>query len=81
MKFNGYHMTTLNSYPDFAKFYYDIEEPTSYRGIETVKSKLKRKEKQEYKRWLRSQPTYAIHSPAKLKFKRNRIVSPIIDHV
>lgn len=66
------------------KLYYDIQEPSSFTGINNlirVIKNLKLKYKyQDLVNWLRNQKTYSQHVQPLLKFKRNPIVSKNIDH-
>ena len=64
--------------------YYDIKEPSSYRGIKNILEILKEKDMKyntkDVKNWLKKQKSYGVFSQPKHKFKRNPIVSKYIDH-
>src|SRR5437868_4164213 len=66
------------------RLYYDIKEPSSYRGIKNILEILKEKDikynTKDVSDWLKKQETYGVFSQPKHKFKRNPIVSKYIDH-
>src|SRR5437868_4423483 len=69
---------------ELKKLYYDINEPSSFRGLKTIINAL-RENNIKYdidfvKKWLTRQKTYSIHQTPNFSFKRNPIVSKYIDH-
>ena len=69
---------------NYEKFYYDINQPSSYRGINTLLKTFKESgekvNSKQISKWLSQQKTHVIHSQPIFKFKRNPIVSKYIDH-
>ena len=67
------------------RHYYDITQPSSYRGSNTLLESLKESnyniKYSQIKNWLKKQSIYGIHSQPKHKFPRNPIVSKTIDHI
>jgi transposase InsO family protein len=71
-------LTLLNEY------YYNIRRPASFQSSQKlykiVKKKFPKVTLKNVSDWLYSQRVYSVHRPIKLKFKRNPIVSKMIDH-
>lgn len=69
---------------ELKKLYYNINEHSSFQGIDKVYKALKKKfpqvKKNSVVQWMKKQKTYTVHHPAKINFKRNPIVSKFIDH-
>ena len=78
-------MSTSQLIKNLEKIYYDIKEPSSFRGknnlLQTLKSKNLTFKEKDVVEWLTNQQTYGIHQKPKFNFKRNQIVSGYIDHI
>jgi hypothetical protein len=59
--------------------YYDISNPGSYGGLESLfreaSKKLPELKKNDVRNWLSGQLVYTLHKPARRRFKRNPIVA------
>ena len=67
------------------KYYYDIDQPTSFGSIQKLYKTIKRIDNtvkyEDIAQWLLKQKTYGVHRYYKHKFERNPIVSRTIDHI
>lgn len=60
------------------KYYFDINQPGSYSGVDAINRNLREKgikiNKNEIIDWLRNQEEYTLHKPIRNKFKRNQTI-------
>lgn len=67
------------------KFYYDIDEPTSFQSANVLyrrlKSRFRRFKLSDVKNWLQREIPDLVHKPLKKKFPKNPIVSKTVDHI
>ena len=59
--------------------YYNPEHPASYGGAGRL-SRAARLPLKKVQEWLRSQPTYTLHKPARRRFKTRKYYTSGIDH-
>jgi hypothetical protein len=65
---------------DLRSLYYNPRVPGSFGGVDALyRSAGKGKSKSDIRQWFESQPTYTLHKPARIKFKRNVILVHGID--
>jgi hypothetical protein len=66
-----------------SEIYYDISNPGSYGGLESLfreaSKKLPDLKKKDVRNWLSGQLVYTLHKPARRRFKRNPIVAERIN--
>jgi hypothetical protein len=65
---------------DLASLYYNPRAPGSFGGVDALyRSAKQRKTQSEIRKWFESQPTYTLHKPARIRFRRNVILVHGID--
>ena len=79
--------SSTNNYLDelMNRYYYNLDQPSSYTGISNLYKEIKREEplinKNDVIQWLLKQKTYTLHRPMRINFDTNPIVSKFIDHI
>lgn len=66
--------------PLLDKYYYDIQQPTAFGGLEPL-AKVSKKPLRKVKHWAEKQLAYTLHKPVRLHFKRNPILVSAIDEI
>lgn len=65
------------------KIYFDLDDPASFTGVETLYQAAKRRlpdiTKKAVREWLSQQESYTLHKPARKRFPRNSIIVTAID--
>jgi hypothetical protein len=65
--------------------YFDASLPGSLSGFQSFSRALKKRvvivAPEKRKEFLRSEPTYSFHRPARRKYKRNKVTSMGIDYL
>lgn len=67
-----------------ASIYLDASQPASFGGLDADYREAKEKGKNKISRkqvrdWLSQQDVYALHKPARRRYKRSRVIAPGID--
>jgi hypothetical protein len=68
---------------DLESLYYNPRTPGSFGGVSalyrSVRGRGQMKTKDDIRKWFESQPTYTLHKPSRIKFRRNVILVHGID--
>ena len=60
--------------------YYDVAEPGSYGGLDSLARQNRGVKKKVIQKWLEGEDTYTMHKPIKRKFRRRKVIVGGINH-
>ena len=60
--------------------YYNVAEPGSYGGLDSLARRNRGVKKKVIQKWLEGEDTYTMHKPIKRKFRRQKVIVGGINH-